>query len=106
MTTLSMDFKRKVAKTYLKRKINLEKFDPSTMESFSKEIIELINIEKNNSEASHDLEILEYNMKLLQNYSIALMKYEKGTDEFDFTQNDCKNIIVSTRRWLKLEGLL
>lgn len=106
MTTLSIDFKRKVAEKYLKRRIKLEKFDPTTMETFSEEILEMVNKEKNNSKALHDLEILEYNMKLLQNYSIALMKYESGTDEFDFTQNDCKNIIDSTKKWLKLEGFL
>lgn len=61
---------------------------------------------KKNSKALHDLEILEYNMKLLQNYSVALMKYKSGTDEFDFTRNDCKNIIDSTKKWLKLERLL
>lgn len=106
MPTLSMDFKRKVAEIYLKGKIELEKFDPKAMEAFSKKILEMINKEKNNSKALHDLEILGYNMKLLQNYSVALMKYKAGTDEFDFTQNDCKNIIDSTKKWLKLEGLL
>ena len=106
MPTLSMDFKRKAAEIYQKGKNELEKFDPKAMEAFSIEILEMSNEEKNNSKALHDLEILEYNMKLLQNYSVALMKYKSGTDEFDFTQNDCKNIIDSTKKWLKLEGLL
>ena len=106
MGTLSMDFKRKVAEIYLEKRAQLEKLDPNAMESFAIEILETINKEKTKSDAFHDLEILDYNMKLLKNYSAALKQYEPETDEYDFTQNDCKNVINSTKRWLKLEGLL
>ena len=106
MGTLSMDFKRKVAEIYLEKRAQLEKLDPNAMESFAIEILETINKEKTKSDALHDLEILDYNMKLLKNYSAALKQYEPETNEYDFTQNDCKNVINSTKRWLKLEGLL
>jgi len=106
MGTLSMVFKRKVAEIYLEKRAQLEKLDPNAMESFATEILETINKEKTKSDALHDLEILDYNMKLLKNYSAALKQYEPETDEYDFTQNDCKNVINSTKRWLKLEGLL
>jgi len=75
------------------------------MESFSTEILETIN-KKNKSDALHDLEIREYNLKLLINHSTAIKQYEPETDEYDFIQNECKNIIDSVKRWLKLEGLL
>ena len=101
-----MDFKRKVAEIYLEKRAQLEKLDPNAMESFAIEILETINKEKTKSDALHDLEILDYNMKLLKNYSAALKQYEPETDEYDFTQNDCKNVINATKRWLKLEGLL
>ena len=98
MGTLSMDFKRKVAEIYLEKRAQLEKLDPNAMESFATEILETINKEKTKSDALHDLEILDYNMKLLKNYSAALKQYEPETDEYDFTQNDCKNVINSTKR--------
>ncbi len=106
MTTLSIEFKRKVADLYLKQKTKLEKLDPTTLESFASELLEMINKEKETSLALHDLEILEYNMTLLKNYAAKLKQYEPETDEYDFTLNDCKNLIESTKRWLKLEGLL
>ena len=106
MVTLSVEFKKKVADLYLENRTELEKLDPTTMESFAKEILEMINKEKKKSDALHDLELLEYNMGLLKNYSAALKGYEPETDEYDFTQNDCKNLMESTRKWLKIEGLL
>ena len=104
MSTLSMDFKRKVADIYLEQRTKLEKLDPTTMESFATEILEIINKEKKKSDALHDLEILEDNMGLLKNYSVALKQYAPETDEYDFTLNDCKNLINSTKKWLTLEG--
>ena len=104
--TLSIEFKRKVAASYKKNKEKLEKLDPSVMESFSAKIIELINQEKKTSDSLHDLEILKYNMKLLKNYSAALKDYEPETDEYDFTRNDCKNLVESTKKWLTLERLI
>jgi hypothetical protein len=106
MGTLSMDFKKKVADRFIQDRTKLEKLDPKAMESFASQILELINKEKKKTDALHDLEILEYNMKQLKNYSTALKGYEPDTDEYDFTQNDCKNVINSTKKWLKLEGLI
>jgi len=104
--TLSIDFKRKVADLYIKNREKLEKLDPAAMESFASQILEMVNKEKKKTDALHDLEILGYNMGMLKNYSTALKGYEPETDEYDFTQNDCKNLIDSTKKWLKLEGFL
>lgn len=106
MGTLSMDFKRKVADLYIKNRETLEKLDPNTMESFSTELLELINKEKKETEALHDLKLLEYNMGQLKNYSAALKNYKPDTDEYDFTRNDSKTIVDSTKKWLTLEGLI
>ena len=104
MAALSIDFKRKVADIYIEQRTKLEKLDPTTMESFATEILEIINKEKKKSDALHDLEILEHNMRLLKNYSAGLKQYTPETDEYDFTLNDCKNLINSTKKWLTLEG--
>jgi hypothetical protein len=106
MASLSMDFKRKVAELYLENKTKLEKLNPESMESFASKILEMIRNEKKQSVALHDLGILEYNMDLLKNYSAALKRYKPETDEYDFTRNDCKNLIDSTKKWLTLEGLI
>lgn len=106
MTTLSTEFKRKVADLYLGNKERLENFDPVAMEDFATKLLKMVNEKKKKSEALHDLEILEYNMGLLKNYSVALKEYKPETDEYDFTKNDCKNLIDSTKKWLKLEGLI
>jgi hypothetical protein len=106
MTTLSAEFKRKVADLYLKKKTKLEEYNPETMESFASELLEMVGEEKKKSQALHDLEILEYNMKMLQDYASKLKGYKPDTDEYDFTRNDCKTTIDSTKKWLKLEGLI
>ena len=106
MGNLSFDFKRKVADLYIDSREKLEKLEAITMESFATKIIEMIDIEKTKTNALHDLEILDYNMGLLKNYSTSLKGYEPETDEYDFTQNDCKNLMDSTKKWLKLEGLI
>ncbi len=106
MGNLSADFKGKIADLYIDNREKLEKIDTATMESFAIQILEMIDKEKKKTDALHDLEVLEYNMKLLKNYSTALKRYEPETDEYDFTQNDCKNIVNSTKNWLKLEGLI
>ena len=106
MATLSISFKRKVADLYLENRTKLEKLDPTAMKSFASELLKMINNEKKKSDALHDLEILEYNMELLRSYSSKLKQYKPETDEYDFTRNDCKNLVDSTKRWLKLEGLL
>jgi hypothetical protein len=106
VTNLSEEFKQKVAELYLKNKMKLEKLDPPAMESFASKTLDLIKREKTKSSSLHDLQILEYNMGLLKNYSAALDMYTPDTDEYDFTQNDCKNLINSTKKWLTLEQLI
>ena len=106
MGQLSADFKRKVADSYTKNRDRLEKLDPNATESFASQVLEMIAKEKKSSDALHDLEILEYNMGLLKNYSSALKGYKPDTDEYDFTRNDCKNQMDATKKWLKLEGLI
>lgn len=106
MTTLSAEFKRKIADLYLKNRGKLKTLDPVTMDYFATELLKMIVDQKKKSNALHDLEVLEYNMGLLKNYSGALKGYEPETDEYDFTSNDCKNLIDSTKKWLKLEGLV
>ncbi len=106
MTTLSDKFKKQVANLYLKKKTKLEEYNPEVMASFASEFLAIIGEEKKKSETLHDLEILEYNMKLLQSYASKLKEYKPDTDEYDFTKNDCKNTIDSTKKWLKLEGLI
>jgi len=106
LSTLSAEFKKKVANLYLKNREKLENLDPTNMESFASEILETINNEKKTSDALHDLEILEHNIGLLKTYSSKLKQYTPKTDEYDFTQNYCKNLVDSTKRWLTLEGLI
>lgn len=106
MTNLSEEFKQKFAELYSKNKIKLETLDPPAMESFATKTLDLIKKEKTKSSLLHDLQILEYNMGLLKNYSAALDMYTPDTDEYDFTQNDCKNLVTSTKKWLTLEKLI
>ena len=73
------------------------------MESFAGKVLELIKKEKKHASSLHDLQILEYNMANLKNYAAALDTYKPDTDEYDFTKNDCKNLIDSTKKWLTLE---
>jgi hypothetical protein len=106
LTTLSTEFKRKVADLYLENREKLENLDPAAMEGFAAELLKMVNDEKTKSDALHDLEILEYNMGLLKNYATALKGYKPETDEYDFTRNDCKNLVDSTKKWLTLERLI
>jgi hypothetical protein len=106
MTTLSEDFKRTVADLFSKNIKDLDNYDPQTMESFATNVLKTINKEKKKSSALHDLEILEYNMSILKTYASKLKEYKPDTDEYDFTRNDCKNLVDSTKKWLNLEGLL
>lgn len=106
MTSLSEEFMKKVAELYKTKRTKLENLDPQTMEKFADKVLELTHKEKKHSSALHDLQILEYNMGNLKNYSVALGEYKEDTDEYDFTQNDCKNLIDSTKKWLTLEKRL
>ena len=67
------------------------------MEIFASDVLEMVKNEKKKTTAIHDLEILEYNMGKLKNFSAALKQYKPETDEYDLTRNDCKNIIDSTK---------
>ncbi|UCC57894.1 MAG: hypothetical protein JSW14_05900 [Candidatus Bathyarchaeum sp.] len=106
MSTLPSEFKRKVADLYLEKKTKLEELDTDTMESFASELLTMIQEEKDSIPAKHDLEVLESSMKILKNQAMKLKWFEPETDAYDFTLNDCKNLVESTKRWLKLEGLL
>jgi hypothetical protein len=67
------------------------------MESFASQILEMVKKEKKKTYALHDLEILEYNIGLLKNYSTTLKGYAPETDEYDCTSNDCKNLLESKK---------
>ncbi len=106
MATLPIEFKRKVADLYLEKRTKLEELDPDTVESFASELLKMIQEEKDSILAKHDLEVLESSMRILKNQAINLKGFEPETDAYDFTLNDCKNLVESTKKWLKLEGLL
>ena len=106
MTNLSEEFKQKVAELYLKNKTKMEKLDPPTMESFATKTLEFIKRRKRSLFRFMILQILEYNMGLLKNYSAALEMYTPDSDEYDFTQNDCKSLVDSTKKWLTLEKMI
>lgn len=78
---------------FTKNRTKLEKLDPPAMESFASKVLEIIKKEKTKSSALHDLQILEYNMAQLKNYAAALDTYAPDTDDYDFTKNDCKNLV-------------
>ena len=106
MSTLSVDLKRKIANLYVQNRQELDKSNLAAMESFASELVKLIDDEKEKSYASHDLEVLGQSMKHLKDDLERLKSYKPGTDDYDFTFNDCKNLITSTKRWLKMEGLI
>ena len=106
MATLPIDLKRKIAEVYSRNRQRLDKLEPSAMESFASELLQLIEKEKEHSQASHDLEVLGQSMKHLKDDSERLQNYKPGTDDYDFTFNDCKNLLNSTKRWLKMERLI
>ena len=106
MATLPIEFKRKVADLYIEKRTKLEENDPNTMESFASELLKMIQKEKDSILAKHDLEVLESSMKILKNQAVKLKGLEPETDAYDFTLNDCKNLVESTKRWMKMEGLL
>jgi hypothetical protein len=104
---LSNEFKKKVADLYLKRREKLEEIDPDTLESFASEVLAMIEEEtKRVSQPSHDMEVLRQSMTHLKQDSALLKDYQPNTDDYDFTRNDCKNLLNSTKRWLKMEGLI
>jgi len=108
MATLPKELKKSIADLYLANKQSLDKLDPDMLGSFASEVLEIIRREKEKapSSSSHDLEVLEQSMKHLKQDSALLKNYQPKTDDYDFTQNDCKNLLNSTKRWLKIEGLI
>lgn len=107
MATLSNEFKKKVANLYLQRRQKLEEIDPDALESFASEVLAMIEEEtKRVSQPSHDMEVLRQSMTHLKQDSALLKGYQPNTDDYDFTRNDCKNLLNSTKRWLKMEGLI
>jgi len=106
MATLPMELKQKIADLYLKNRQRLYKSDPSALESFASQILKMIEREKERAQPTHDLVVLEQSMKHLKQDSALLRNYEPKTDDYDFTLNDCKNLLNSTKRWLEMEGII
>lgn len=106
MDNLSEEFKKKIANLYSKRKQKLDEIDPEALESFASEALGAIIEEKEKTSSSHDLEVLEQSMRHLKQDSATLRKLKPNTDNYDFTRNDCKSLINSTQRWLKIEKLI
>lgn len=106
MASLPAEFKKRIADLYLKRQQRLDELDPNALESFAYELLQMIAEEKEKAGSSHDLEVLEQSMKHLKQDSALLKNYTPSTDEYDFTRNDCKNLLSSTKKWLKTEGLI
>jgi hypothetical protein len=106
MDNLSEEFKKKIANIYSKRKQKLDEIDAKALESFASEVLSAIQQEKEKNLSSHDLEVLEQSMKHLKQDSAALGKLQPNTDDYDFTRNDCKSLINSTKRWLKIQNLI
>ena len=103
---MSKEFKRKIADLYNKRKLSLDQLDPRALGSFASEALDIIQEERTRALSSHDLEVLEQSMKHLKEDSAKLKNLQPNTDDYDFTRNDCKNLLNSTKRWLKAEELI
>jgi len=106
MDNLSEEFKKKIANLYSKKRQKLDEIDPQALELFASEVLDAIKQEKERTRSSHDLEVLEQSMKHLKQDSATLRKLKPNTDDYDFTHNDCKSLINSTKRWLRIEKLI
>ncbi len=106
MSKLSPELKGKIADLYLKNRDRLDELDPDALQSFASELLEMIGREKERRQSYHDLEVLEISVKHLKDDSARLRSFKPGTDDYDFARNDCRNLMNSTRKWLKLEGLI
>jgi len=106
MPNAFMDLKRKIADLYKENEKKLNELDPDVLDSFVSRLLELIRSEKEKSRFSHDLDVLEESMRHLKNDLAKLKASKPGTDDYDFAANDCKNLIKSTEKWLKMEGLI
>ena len=106
LAALSIELKKKIAELYTENRQTLEALDPNAMEAFASSVLAIIETAKERAAVSHDREVLEQSMKHLRNDSALLKNYEPDTDDYDFTRNDCKNLITSTRMWLQMDGLI
>ncbi len=106
MVSLSKVFKVGVAALFMKERERLEGLDPNTLESFAQELIKMIEREKSGIGDYHDLKVLEDSMKHLKKDAVTYGRSEPGTDNYDFSRNDCKNLINSMKKWLITEGLI
>ena len=102
----SMDLKGKIAAEYAAKREKLEALRPDALEAFATKLLEMIEREKETTLASHDLTVLKESMQHLKRDATTLRTAEPGTDDYDFALNDCKSLINSMRKWLKLEGYL
>jgi hypothetical protein len=106
MDDLPIELKREIADLYLKNRKKLEDVDATALESFASKVLEIISQVKGQFKLPHDLEVLKESMEHLKNDSATLKGLKPGSDDYDFARNDCKSLINSVKRWLKLEGLL
>ena len=106
MQSLSRDLKGKIAAEYSENREKLEALSPDALVAFATRLLEMIEHEKGTARDSHDLKVLEESMLHLKRDATTLRTVKPGSDDYDFAINDCKNLINSTRTWLKLEGLI
>lgn len=106
MSGVSFDLKRKIANLYTENENKLNQLDPKALRMFASELLELIRQEKEKSGSSHDLEVLEGSIRHLKSDSEELKKSKPGSDDYDFAANDCRKVINSTKKWLKMENLI
>ena len=98
--------KREIADLYLKNSKKLDAVDAGALQSFALKVLEIISRMNSSFQLSHDLEVLKESMTHLKNDSLKLQKAKPNSDDYDFARNDCKSLLNSVKRWLKLEGLL
>jgi hypothetical protein len=98
--------KREIADLYLRNSKKLDAVDAEALQSFASKVLEIISRMDSKLQLSHDIEVLKESMTHLKNDSLKLQKSELDSDDYDFAHNDCKNLMNSVKRWLKLEGLL
>jgi hypothetical protein len=91
---------------YLKHRKKLEEVDATMLESFASKVLEIIGREERRLKSSHDLEVMKKSIKHLKNDASTLKGLEPGSDDYDFSRNDCKTFINSVKRRLTIEGLL
>ena len=106
MPGVSFDLKRKIANLYTANENTLNQLDPKALTMFASELLELIRQEQEKAGASHDLEVLEGSIRHLKNDSEKLKKSKPESGDYDFAANDCRKVINSTKKWLKMENLI